>query len=409
MMQNLSCRTKTVSWNSILDDTAEVKKDVISKIDEIAKNLYKFQYKPSSVGALVGSPGIALFMYYYWLWSERDIFYEKSLEILSSCIDYCTRKKVINTFCDGISGLGWCLKLLSKKDIVEGNVNEIIENINPELYSEMMYMINNGQYDFLHKALGIGLYYKDISGNYVSDLILGLERSAVKTENGVYWYSTYENNNISTDRAINLSMSHGLASIISFLCKLSNQNDNARYLLYDAVRFMLSQQQDNKIYISYFPSIICETIKHSSNRLAWCYGDLGIAVSLWYASCVLDNEKYHELALDVFVACCDRRNIKKELVFDAGICHGSSGIAHIFNRMYQHTGNIRLKDAAIFWINDCLRKASFDDGLAGYKVWRTDGWITQGGILEGIAGIGLVLLSAVSDIEPDWDECLLLS
>jgi lantibiotic modifying enzyme len=105
-----------------LEDDIETKKDVINKIDEIAKTLYKFQYESSSVGALTGSPGIALFMYYYWLWSERDIFYEKALDILSSCIDYCTHKRVINTFCSGISGLGWCLKLLSKKDIVDGDV-----------------------------------------------------------------------------------------------------------------------------------------------------------------------------------------------------------------------------------------------------------------------------------------------
>ncbi len=30
-------------------------------------------------------------------------------------------------------------------------------------------------------------------------------------------------------------------------------------------------------------------------------------------------------------------------------------------------------------------------------------------LLEGIAGIGLAMISAVSDIEPIWDECLLLS
>jgi hypothetical protein len=102
-------------------------------------------------------------------------------------------------------------------------------------------MINNGQYDFLHKALGIGLYYKDIADNYVADLILGLEKSAIKTEKGVYWYSIYENNNISTRQAINLSMSHGLASIISFLCKLTNQYDIATSLLSATTRFIVEQ------------------------------------------------------------------------------------------------------------------------------------------------------------------------
>ena len=30
-------------------------------------------------------------------------------------------------------------------------------------------------------------------------------------------------------------------------------------------------------------------------------------------------------------------------------------------------------------------------------------------LLDGIAGIGLSLISAISSIEPQWDECLLLS
>ena len=31
------------------------------------------------------------------------------------------------------------------------------------------------------------------------------------------------------------------------------------------------------------------------------------------------------------------------------------------------------------------------------------------GLLDGTSGIGLVLLAAVSAIEPTWDECFLLS
>jgi hypothetical protein len=76
--------------------------------------------------------------------------------------------------------------------------------------------------------------------------------------------------------------------------------------------------------------------------------------------------------------------------------------------MYHNTGHEAFREAALYWLDDCLYKARFSDGLAGYKVWRHSGWITQRGLLEGIAGIGLVLLAAVSDIEPAWDECLFL-
>ena len=56
--------------------------------------------------------------------------------------------------------------------------------------------------------------------------------------------------------------------------------------------------------------------------------------------------------------------------------------------------------------------AIFDDGIAGFKFWKTKelgGWKNEFALLDGVTGVGLALISAISDIEPKWDECLLLS
>jgi hypothetical protein len=37
------------------------------------------------------------------------------------------------------------------------------------------------------------------------------------------------------------------------------------------------------------------------------------------------------------------------------------------------------------------------------------GMVSNYGLLEGIAGIGLAMISAVSEVQPDWDNALLLS
>lgn len=69
------------------------------------------------------------------------------------------------------------------------------------------------------------------------------------------------------------------------------------------------------------------------------------------------------------------------------------------------------KEAAEYWIEKTLEMARFEDGAAGYKTWHgnDNGFEKEYGLLEGISGIGLVLLSYISDTEPVWDECLLLS
>lgn len=81
--------------------------------------------------------------------------------------------------------------------------------------------------------------------------------------------------------------------------------------------------------------------------------------------------------------------------------------------MYHYTGIETFKETAKHWIDLTLGMAFKPDGLAGYKVWRNiknrQSWINDAGLLEVIAGIGLTLISTISDIEPKWDECLLLS
>ena len=58
-------------------------------------------------------------------------------------------------------------------------------------------------------------------------------------------------------------------------------------------------------------------------------------------------------------------------------------------------------------------------GIAGWQAWRPIGeitgpdpelgWVDDRGFLTGAAGIGLVLLGALSQVEPAWDRLLLSS
>lgn len=394
-------------WTPIVN--TDRKQGIAQKISEIADVLYESSFNKDAVGLLTGNTGIALFMYQYGVWSEKERYYEKALELISEVITFCRKNETPYSFCNGIAGIGWSLKYLEEQGTIEGNVQEVIDEFFPSLYMLMINLMKTGRYDYLHDALGIALCcYKNEPGNrFLEDLLDEMYRVSHKTGDGIAWYSELTEKETS-HRVINLSMSHGLSGIMSILCKLCNK-EKALLLLRESARFLVNQQQDHTIYRSCFPSIISETVNYRNSRLAWCYGDLGITVALLQASCILNNTEYRDIALNVLLNCSQRRDVKKEFVMDAGVCHGAAGIAHIFNRVYQNTGDEVFKDAALYWLDDCMQKSRFNDGLAGYKVWRNDGWITKHGILEGIAGIGLVLLSMISNIEPTWDECLLLS
>jgi hypothetical protein len=121
-------------------------------------------------------------------------------------------------------------------------------------------------------------------------------------------------------------------------------------------------------------------------------------------------------------------------VVDAGLCHGAAGVAHVFNRLFQMTGEEQLAATARAWVNVVLdmpgrpaasillpRSKLFGqslqmpaDGVAGYSAWTyTEAlgwhWIADRGFLTGAAGIGLTLLAAIGRREPTWDRVLLLS
>jgi len=184
-------------------------------------------------------------------------------------------------------------------------------------------------------------------------------------------------------------------------------------VLESAVRYLLDQKLGHSDYLSVFPPYVIPGETPADSRLAWCYGDLGIGAALYQAGVLADNPKWKAEALKVLKHSASRRDLEVNSVFDASVCHGAAGVAHIFNRMFQYTREEEFKDATLYWLKQTMDFALFDDGIAGFKVWHgreADGkWVNDLNMLSGVAGVGLVLLSAVSDIEPGWDQCLLLS
>jgi hypothetical protein len=108
------------------------------------------------------------------------------------------------------------------------------------------------------------------------------------------------------------------------------------------------------------------------------------------------------------------RKLESAGVKDAGLCHGAAGLGHIFNRLYQATGENVFLDAARYWLEQALGLRREGLGIAGFSSFMRDEngaehWIDEPGILTGAAGIALALLAAATDIEPQWDRLLLIS
>ncbi len=368
-------------------------------------------------GLLVGKGGLVLFLLCYSKYADDNKSKSIGNEILDKLLSAFQNEKFpLFTFCDGLSGIGFALEKLSKEGLIKDDPDTVLSDVDLYLKFQLRNMLSLDYYDFLYGYIGIGLYFNSRKEQTleVIEIINKLHASADASNKTLKWKS--QNFKTGTFK-YNIGLSHGIPSIVVFLSKVLKNysiDNNSCNLIQGAVNYILAQEIDKDAYGSFFPDFAIESSKivHKS-RLAWCYGDLGIAMALWQAGVALQNEQWKTKALEILLYAAERRrDLEKESVADAGLCHGTSGIAHIFYRMWWNTRLPELKQAADYWFSKTLKMARFEDGLAGYKAWHTEkygGWKSEYGILEGVAGIGLALLSYITETEPTWDECLLLS
>jgi lantibiotic modifying enzyme len=390
------------------------------KLSTIAETLVKHtEDLKNNIGLMGGKIGVALFYFYYAKLMAEDNYADYGVELISDVFDVINNDFTYHTHAGGLAGIGWTVEHLAQNDFIDTDTNEILEDLDPYLHRSMIFDIENGNYDFLHGAVGNGLYFlsrmtSEKSKNYLKELIDQMDKISHKDEDGARkWLSTL--NFEEETQGYNLSLSHGIASIIVFLGKVLETgiyNEKVSILLNGAVQYLLKYKLDREKFLSNFPSWISETDPLTASRLAWCYGDLGISTALWQAAQSTGNKDWEKIAVDVLLDSTARKDVKENTVLDAGLCHGAAGIMHIYNRAYHYTGIDTFKELTLYWAEQALKFATFKDGYAGYKVWRTEkygGWTPEAGFLEGICGIGLAFISLISDIEPKWDRALFIS
>ncbi len=385
------------------------------KIDAIAHSILKAKLKDPSL--MLGLSGEALFWAYYNSY-KRDKISKKIEPILSTVFDRINKGYRIPTFSVGLAGIGWTIEHLSKFNFIEADTDDIIGSLDNYLYPIMKTYIKHGNYDYLHGAMGIGLFYlerltKSENKDRLHQLINEIGYHAINLKKGIAWESFKNLNGVNT-KVINLSLSHGLASIISFLSLLHSKgisNKKVTDLVEQGIEFLLNTKQDKAKGLYKFPPWVPVNKSTVSGRLAWCYGDLGIGISLFLAGKRFNNKAWMNEANSIVLNTTNMIDSEITRVKDGCICHGTAGIAHIYNKMFSFTGNVTYKKSALYWYKQCLEMMDFEDGLAGYKTYRPDietQWSNEYGFLEGIIGIGLSLLSFITD-NSGWDRAILLS
>lgn len=365
-------------------------------------------------GLLSGLAGEILFLYYYekFYGKQDELNLELKIEVM---IESLKRYNSTPSFCSGISGVLYLTELLNQEQIIDFVLDDEIYNY---MNKAIQYYISNNDFEFLYGLTGLAQYLllrPDKYMNLLLDIVNYIDNSKTIVDNTYAWKKSSDENNIEVD----LALSHGMSSIVYFLSRflgiVKNQNEKNKVkdLIRKSCNFILSKQNvlTNNIY-SYFPYAVSlsKESQQSNSRLAWCYGDLSIGITLFNAGKALqDNFISNSGELILKYSAINRRDLSTNLVQDPGICHGAAGIASIFYRMWWNTRDVTYLEATNYWINETLQMGRNQNGIAGYVYTKSNHILKGFHLLEGVSGIALSMLFISLKQEPVWDRCIMIS
>ena len=385
------------------------------KVRQIAEVLISLDVRKLDNGLLSGIAGISVFLFFYSKFKNEKKYKNRGEELLSEIFERINNGFVLHTFCSGIAGITYAIEHLADQGFVDMEDTTILGGFDSFLYQNGINDFKHGNYDYLHGGTGISLYFllsqgTDAEGK-IENLITELEKQAIFEDNGTVLWTSITDRTKGT-HGVNISLSHGISAIIVLLSAAINRNicvEKSEKLLRACVQYMLNNKQDTGKFISYFPNVIEPGSMGQNSRMAWCYGDPGISYSLLNAGKCLKEEKWINTSVEILLSSAKRISPEETQVVDACVCHGSSGLALIFLQAWRCTGNEEFREASIYWVKQTLDMAIHKNSMAGYSVWHGEkGWKPEAGILEGISGIGLMLMEVLSEEEGAWLEMILL-
>ncbi len=396
----------------------------LSEINETLRFKYKYE---KNIGVLEGLSGIALFQFYYAKYTDNDAYADWGQESLFHIINSINKGYDFPTYSSGLAGVGWTFDHLTQNGFIDMDTDELLSSIDHYLFEVMKKNTAEHNYDFLHGAMGYIYYFLGRFESTINDKLKQryrlnikyfldkLTETVEKDANGFKWLSDIRSKH-KTIKGYNLSLSHGMSSIVSILYALTRLNlfkEQCSVLIYKTTSYLLNCSMAKSDHsFSIFPSWVLPNGQADKNsRLAWCYGDFGIGLACLKASQLLSNDILYTKALNILEHTTGRREEKNTCVVDASLCHGAFGNAQIYTSIYHATKDQLYRDAASYWINYGMDLKTHNDGYAGFKQWysQLNVWKPKTTLLEGVAGIGLSIIDYLSDEQNTWDRCLLIS
>lgn len=427
--------------------------------DQAASRNALLETHPSVAGGLAGRA--LFFAYRSRTGSERAEHGEIASALLERATESLATTPLLPDLYGGFSGIAWAAEHLyhprfqddaepaspetpATPETPEDDDDDPLVEIDEALIRYLEHTPWAADYDLIRGLTGLGVYAVErmpraSALTCLSKVLDRLEETAERGPQGITWHTAPEllpdwQRETFPGGYYNLGVAHGVPGTIAMLGATTaaaralagtaaaaagvgetagRVAARAHELAQGAVRWLMAQRLSGDEG-SWFGSSFSPEVKATKSRLAWCYGDPGIAAALLLAGRACHEPAWEAFAIELGLSCTAREGAAG-MIRDAGLCHGSAGLGHLFNRLYQETGKAPFAAASRQWFEAALDFRQPGLGIAGYRAYAvaddmvTQTWRPDAGFLEGASGIGLALLGGLSTFEPAWDRILALS
>lgn len=406
------------------------KQIIANKIEEIYSLVCHFletHPKENPFSLFEGKTGAALFLYQYAQINpeKKVVCYDQIDSIIESAFEYiATTPDVRTSYCDGIIGILWLTQFMRNECVIEMDAADIPDNIIQELSEHSISQtIGQNNCDLLHGGFGFWallLESRDLNNKekLIREQLNALKKIEIKTAAGLNWkidldiFQKDATDKVAIDviTSTHLGLAHGTSSILALLAKTNLQGyfkNETEELLHKGLAHFHSLKAADDSTLGY-PMVVLNGKAELGTRLAWCNGNFCVANSFWLAWKATGWTKYKAEALQL-IDDAMAIDMKHAGALDAGLCHGTAGVAQLFRRYYWDTQKKEYETVSDRWIKATLEMATYPDGYAGYKTYSSaayGGPRKEYGFLSGISGIGAALLSALSEKPTHWDRVL---
>ncbi|MCM3489938.1 lanthionine synthetase C family protein [Alkalihalophilus marmarensis] len=417
-------------FNEIIDTN---KRDrIIYQVRELADNVFTSQLSQVNTSLAQGLPGVCLF------YAELDSIFvdegwdKRAHRLLKEINDNLSFESENLSLFTGITGVSLAVRALSKGgtryEQFLHNINKIIEVV---LNKKLKIALNNIEgsvkiedYDVINGLAGIGRFlllhpeipnFKSLLKEILRYMVM-LSRSGVQNNIKIpNWRINAENSKKYIDYnfdAFNNGMAHGISGPLSLLALAQMKGievNGSKEAIENISQWLLSWKQEDTFGPMFPEFITLEELSEGgiNNNVSpyggWCYGETGIARSLWLAGKALNNEAIKRVAITTFDSMVQR---KENNIHSLYFCHGKAGYLYLIHIMCLETSREKYGYAheVRLLVEELLESYTPEKGYGDSSI-KGNG----DGLLNGSIGVALVLLSLITPPNFNWPAIYLIN